>query len=903
MEPESLRLEENRNEVQELDLTGQTRDVTHVLTLEEIANLAAAEGEPAETLMNVVALIARRFETGVCSAYLLEPDRANLVLAATVGLRQECIGNLRMAIHEGLAGLVAEQVRPVAVEQAHSHPRFKYFREAGEDDYQSFLGVPLIDRGVLQGVLVVQTAEPRIFLEEEIRMLTEAAAQVAPVVSEARTLDRFIAPAQERLWELARNLWWSWDHDAGSLFRDLDPVRWRQLNQNPVSLLAEFPLAKLESRAAELVLHSRINYACRRLHEYLQADRTWGTRHAGVLRPSPVAYFSAEFGLHESLPVYSGGLGVLAGDHIKSASDLGIPLVGIGLFYGQGYFRQRLDRKGWQQEEYLETDVNQLPMEVAIGKNGRPVAVQIETRSGSIHAKVWRVTVGRCDLFLLDSDVEDNTPDDRELTSRLYGGNARTRIRQELLLGVGGFRALKAMGITPGVLHLNEGHSGFAVVEAIHMRMDDEGIGFDAAVPRVSREVVFTTHTPVPAGHDRFDSDLIEEHLGPLREQLGLSQESLMGLGREDPNNQSETFCMTVLGLRLSRRANAVSALHGEVSRAMWTGLCPGKPEDEVPIGHITNGVHVPSWLAPQMFRLYDRHLGTNWHQHGSEARIWEGIENVDDGELWETHLSLKSQLLEFVRRRAVEQAERRGESREVLQRLGKVLSPDALTIGFARRFATYKRANLILSDIESLASMVNDPKRPVQFVFAGKAHPNDEPGKTVLQQIAELMRNTQFADKFVFVEDYDINVGRHFVQGVDVWLNNPRRPQEASGTSGQKVVLNGGLNLSVLDGWWAEAYDGMNGFAIGTGRTHSNMNVHDTRDAEDLRRTLREEVIPLYYQRDRDGLPRGWIKRMKRTIRTLGWRFNADRMVMDYTLKCYVPAAGGTSSDMRSAW
>jgi glycogen phosphorylase len=903
MEPESLGLEETRSEVQELDLTGHAREVTHVIPLEEIANLAAAEGQPAETLMNVAALIAKRFGTEVCSAYLLEPDRANLVLAATVGLRRECIGSLRMGINEGLAGLVAEQVRPVAVEQAHSHPRFKYFREAGEDAYQSFLGVPLVDRGVLQGVLVVQTVEPRVFGEDEVHMLAAAAAQVAPVVSEARTLDRFIAPAQERLWALARNLWWSWDHDAASIFRDLDPVRWRQLNQNPVSLLAEFPLAKLETRAAELVLHSRINYACRRLQEYLQADRTWGTRHAGVLRPRPVAYFSAEFGLHESLPVYSGGLGVLAGDHIKSASDLAIPLVGIGLFYGQGYFRQRLDRNGWQQEEYLETDVNQLPLAAAIGKNGRPVVVTIETRSGSIHAKVWRVKVGRCDLFLLDSDVEGNAPDDRELTSRLYGGDARTRIRQELLLGVGGFRALKAMGIVPGVLHLNEGHSGFAVLEAIRMRMEEEGIEFDAAAPRVSREVVFTTHTPVPAGHDRFDAELIEEHLGTLRESLGLSQESLMGLGREDPNNQHETFCMTVLGLRLARRANAVSALHGEVSRAMWTGLCPGKPEDEVPIGHITNGVHVPSWLAPQMFRLYDRHLGTNWHQHSSEARIWEGIESVDDGELWETHLSLKSRLLEFVRRRAVEQAERRGESREVLQRLGRVLSPDALTIGFARRFATYKRANLILTDIENLATMVNDPKRPVQFVFAGKAHPHDEPGKRVLQQIAELMRNSRFADKFVFVEDYDINVGRYLVQGVDVWLNNPRRPFEASGTSGQKVVLNGGLNLSVLDGWWAEAYDGMNGFAIGTGRTHSDMSVHDTRDGEDLHRTLRDEVIPLYYQRDRDGLPRGWIQRMKRTIRTLGWRFNADRMVMDYTLKCYVPAAGGTSSDMRSAW
>ncbi len=872
-----------------------------VLTLDEIANLAAEGGQPAETLMNVVALIAKRFHTDVCSAYLLEPDRANLVLAATVGLRRECIGSLRMAVHEGLTGLVAELVRPVAVEQVKNHPRFKYFRDAGEDAYQSFLGVPLIERGVLQGVLVVQTIEARVFSEEEIRMLTEAATQVAPVVSEARTLDRFIAPLQERLWALARNLWWSWDHNSSSLFLDLDPARWSELNHNPVALLSELPLAKLETRAAELMLHSRVNYAYRRMLEYREADRTWGTRHAGVLRPHPVAYFSAEFGLHESLPVYSGGLGVLAGDHIKSASDLDIPLVGIGLFYGQGYFRQRLDQDGWQREEYLKTDVNEMPMEVAIGKDGRPVVVEIETRSGRIRAKVWRVKVGRRDLLLLDSDVEGNAPEDRELTSRLYGGDLRIRIRQELLLGVGGLRALRALGISPGVLHLNEGHSAFAVLEALRMRMEDEGIAFDAAVPRVSREVVFTTHTPVPAGHDRFDAGLVEEHIGPLREALGLSQDSLMGLGRENANNGDELFCMTVLALRLSRRANAVSSLHAEVSRAMWTKLFRNKLEDDVPIGHITNGVHVPSWLAPEMFRLYDRHLGTDWHQRSSEAKIWLGIENVDDGELWETHLNLKSQLIEFVRRRAVAQAERRGESPLELQRLERVLSPDALTIGFARRFATYKRANLILTDIERLASMVNDPNRPVQFVFAGKAHPLDEPGKRVLQQIAELMRDSKFRDKFVFVEDYDINVGRHFVQGVDVWLNNPRRPLEASGTSGQKVVLNGGLNLSILDGWWAEAYDGMNGFAIGTGRTHSNMSVHDARDGEDLLRTLREEVIPLYYQRDRDGLPRGWIKRMKRTIRTLGWRFNADRMVMDYTQRCYLPAAGGTSSDLRS--
>lgn len=878
----------------------EATDDSLVLTLEEISNLAAEGGRPADTLTNVVGLIAKRFGTDVCSAYLLEPDRSNVVLAATVGLHPSCIGTLRMPLHEGLTGLVAEQVKPVAVDDVRNHPRFKYFSESGEDEYHSFLGVPLIDRGVLQGVLVVQTREPRKYRENEIRMLAEAANQVAPVVSEARTVDRFIAPVQERLWALARNPWWSWDHDCVALFRDLNPARWRELNQNPISLLNEMPLREIERRATELALHSRINYVYRRQQEYLHADKTWGSANAGVLRPRPIAYFSAEFGLHESLPIYSGGLGVLAGDHIKSASDLGIPLIGIGLFYGQGYFLQRLDVKGWQCEEYLQTDVNQLPMQPAIGANGLPVEIHIATRSGGIRAKVWQVKVGRCDLLLLDSNVEGNAPEDRDTTSRLYGGDARTRIRQELLLGIGGYRALRAMGIRPGVLHLNEGHSGFAVFEAIRDRMEEEGLDFMTAASLIPREVVFTTHTPVPAGHDRFSPDLMEEHLGPLREEFGISHENLMGFGREYPTDYGEQFCMTVLGLKLARRVNAVSSLHGEVSRSMWKGLYPNRPEDAVPIGHITNGVHVPSWLAPQMARLYDRHLGVDWQRHSGTAKTWAKIESVDDGELWETHLALKAQLIEFARRRAKEQATRRNEPAETLQRFSTMLSPDALTIGFARRFATYKRANLVLADIQRLALMVNDPKRPVQFLFAGKAHPHDEPGKRVLQQVAEMMRDQKFHSKFVFIEDYDINVGRYLVQGVDVWLNNPRRPLEASGTSGQKVVLNGGLNLSVLDGWWAEAYDGLNGFAIGSGRTHTEMDVHDSRDGEDLYRVLRDEVIPLYYQRDRDGLPRGWIERMKRTIRTLGWRFNADRMVMDYTQKCYVPAAGGTSSEIR---
>ena len=872
------------------------------LSIDEMAALVDPGGDPTAVLARVVRLIASRFGSEVCSAYLLEPDRANLILAATVGLQQVSVGRVRLGLHEGLVGLVAEQVGPVAVEYAQSHPRFKRFHEAGEDEFQSFLGVPLVDDGVLQGALVVQTEAPRRFSADEVDALVAAALQVTPIITAARVLHRFVAPTQDRLWTLARNLWWSWDQDTIGLFRDIDPERWHRLNHNPISLLSELPLTVLEKRANDLALHGRISYAYRRQNEYLSDDQTWAATHASVLRPRPVAYFSAEFGLHESFPIYSGGLGVLAGDHIKSASDLGLPLVGVGLFYSQGYFRQRIDVTGWQREQYLVTDLAHLPMEPAIGRSGEAVTVRIDTRSGSVVAKVWRVRVGRCDLLLLDSNVDGNSPEDRELTSRLYGGDGRVRIRQELLLGVGGFRALRAMGITPGVLHLNEGHSGFALLEAVRHRMEEEGVEMARAVRSVAREVVFTTHTPVPAGHDRFSEALVEEHLGPLRDALGLSLHDLMALGRERPDDPHEQFCMTVLGLKLARRTNAVSALHGEVSRAMWTGLYPGRAEDDVPIGHVTNGVHVPTWLAPQMARLYDRHLGVGWRQQSGEARIWDGIEQIDDAELWETHLILKARLIDFVRRRAGEQGEYRKEPADVATRLAKALSPDALTIGFARRFATYKRANLVLADLEILGTLVNDPKRPVQFVFAGKAHPHDEPGKRMLQEIARMMRDPAFTGKFVLVEDYDINVGRALVQGVDVWLNNPRRPLEASGTSGQKVVLNGGLNLSVLDGWWAEAYDGLNGFAIGEGRTHVDTTIHDERDGQDLYRVLRDEVIPLFYQRDQDGLPRGWVKRMKRTIRTLGWRFNADRMVMDYARQYYVPAAGGRSSDTRAS-
>ncbi len=620
-----------------------------------------------------------------------------------------------------------------------------------------------------------------------------------------------------------------------------------------------------------------------------------------MLGARPVAYFSAEFGLHESLPIYSGGLGILAGDHIKSASDLGIPLVGVGLCYEKGYFRQRLDLDSWQREDYIDVDHRLLPLRPAMA-GGSPVQVSIETRTGVIHARVWQAAVGRITLLLLDSNVDGNLSEDRELTARLYGGDHRVRIRQELLLGVGGIKALDAMGLSPGVLHLNEGHSAFAALELVRQRMVTEGLDAFEAMRRVAAQVVFTTHTPVPAGHDAFSPELIDEHLGPLADRLGLSHNDLMALGRVNRYDQGENFGMTVLALKLSHRANAVSSLHGQVSRSMWRPLFNDVAEERVPIGHITNGVHVQTWLAPNMRDVYDRHLGPDWPQRAAEPALWARIDAIDDGELWETHQALKVQLIDIVRRRVAKQAERRGESAEYVAQMRKTLGYDALTIGFARRFATYKRANLLLRDFEAIASLVNHPQMPVQFVFAGKAHPHDHPGKEVLQQIARLMKDPRFAGKLVFIEDYDISVGRHLVQGVDVWLNNPRRPLEACGTSGQKVVLNGALNMSVLDGWWAEAYDGRNGFAIGMGETHTSTEMHDARDGASLLSVLRDTVIPLYYDRNKDGLPREWIARMKRAIRTLGWRFSADRMVMDYVLKAYIPAAGGTSSDVRGS-
>lgn len=704
----------------------------------------------------------------------------------------------------------------------------------------------------------------------------------------------------QKLWSLATNLWWSWHPECDQLFREIDPIRWRQLDHNPVALLREMTPDQVAQRATELVLQSRINYLYRRLQEYMTDTQTWGATNAGVLGAKPVAYFSAEFGIHESIPIYSGGLGVLAGDHIKSASGLGVPLVAVGLFYSQGYFRQYLDETGMQGEDYLNTKIEDLPMDPAVGPDGQPVTVSIDTRNGRLLAKVWMMQVGRVRLFLLDCNVDGNSPEERELTSRLYGGDIRTRIRQELVLGVGGVRALAALGIHPGAYHLNEGHSAFGALEVVRQRMHDDGLSFEEAARQSARMSCFTTHTPVPAGHDRFTADLIEEHLGPLRDSLGISHEQLMALGRVDGNNPEETFCMTVLGLKMSHYANAVSNLHGVISRRMWSCMWPDRPEEEVPIGHITNGVHVHSWLAQQMWKLYDKHFPVNWARHVHSPEIWASIHNVDPGELWETHNALKTNLLTFVRRRLSRQSRRRGESDAVIEAARNALDPNVLTIGFGRRFATYKRANLLFQEMDRIAELISNPDRPVQFIYAGKAHPKDEPGKRFIKEIANLRHDPRFAGRVAFIEDYDINVCRHLIQGVDVWLNNPRRPLEASGTSGQKVVLNGGLNCSILDGWWAEAFNGDNGFAIGHGTSHINDAITDQRDAEALYHTLATQVIPCYYDRDYDGLPKAWIRKMTHSISTLAWRFSSHRMVADYSQHSYLWAAGGVTCDMR---
>jgi starch phosphorylase len=682
--------------------------------------------------------------------------------------------------------------------------------------------------------------------------------------------------------ELSRNLWWTWHHDVPDLFREIDVDAWVAANHNPITMLRRLEPSTIAERLRRLGIEDRIDFQYHRLQHYLVTDDTWCSRHGGIVQVAPVAYFSAEFGVHESLPLYSGGLGVLAADCLKSASDLGVPMIGVGLFYAAGYFHQRLDPSGWQREEYGLTDLNELPLVRAAADDGSPLTVEIPCGSDVIRASVWLAHVGRVRLLLLDTDIDPNPPAVRELTAQLYGGDSTTRIRQEMVLGIGGMRALDALGIRPSVLHLNEGHSAFAILECTRARMTRDEISFADAFRETTIQTVFTTHTPVAAGHDRFPADLVEAHLGWLRVAVGLTQREFMRLGRTNPDDDGELYCMTVLALKGSRYRNGVSSLHAHVARRMWQALWPGRAEEEVPIGHVTNGVHALSWLAPAMKRIYDVALGANWPDVQTQSDTWRGIYDVGNSELWGAHAMLRRLLVEFVEART-----------------GTSLRPDALTIGFARRFTGYKRATLLLTDRDRLARICGDPALPVQFVFAGKAHPRDDGGKRMLQEIVELSHDPRFKGRIAVIEDYDINVARHLVHGVDAWLNTPLRPLEASGTSGQKVLLNGGLNISVLDGWWAEAYNGRNGFAVGTTAVHRDGGVQWQRDAAALYDTLEREVLPTFFEDREGGIPVRWVDRMKASIASLAWRFNADRMMMDYVAGAYLPAAGGLSLDM----
>ncbi len=609
-----------------------------------------------------------------------------------------------------------------------------------------------------------------------------------------------------------------------------------------------------------------------------------------ITKDYPVAYFCAEFGVHTSLPLYSGGLGILAGDHLKSASDLGLPLIAVGLLYRYGYFRQRLRNDGWQEEQYRETFPNDLPIHLIKNDDGTPLRIEVLIRGRNVLAQVWRADVGRVALYLLDTNIPENVETDRWVTGHLYGGDRETRIVQEMLLGIGGVRLLRKLGVSPHVFHLNEGHSAFLTLELAREIVQLEQQPFGAAIERVKQQCVFTTHTPVAAGNDEFDTALVTSAFGPgYFKELGLTEDEFLALGRVEPANKSERYGLTPLAIRMCRSTNGVSRKHGEVSRALWQKIFPSLKLEEVPITYITNGVHAPTWMSPPLRYLVESHVGHDWDAKITNREVWaEVIASIPDEELWNAHVRLKERLVAFIRRRSMQTRIAAGERADYIEAASTMFDPSALTIGFARRVAGYKRWNLLLTDQQRLLRLINNEERPVQFVFAGKAHPQDEGSKLVLQQLAQWKYEPAVRQRVVFVEDYDQEIARQLVQSVDVWLNVPRRPQEASGTSGEKVAINGGLNLSILDGWWLEGYDGTNGFAIGNGNDGVEVAKIDALDAESLYRTLELEVVPLFYHHDDDGIPRKWIAMMKRAIQTLAPQYNSDRMVEEYARKIY---------------
>ena len=696
----------------------------------------------------------------------------------------------------------------------------------------------------------------------------------------------------ERLRELAWNLRFSWDPATLDLFRMLDRDLWERLGKNPVLFLGLVSQARLEACAEDDAILANLQRVWNDYSKYLSSNATWWSKNRPDANGVKIAYFSAEFGLAACMPLYSGGLGVLAGDHLKSASDLGVPLTGVGLLYQRGYFRQYLNPDGWQQESYPTNDFHNLPLSPARTKDGDEIVIHLPFKGRTLHVKVWQTDVGRVPLILLDTNLLSNDPDDRNITSDLYGGDSDTRLHQEYVLGVGGVRALFALGREPDVCHMNEGHSAFLALERIRILMERDGLSFEEARLASAASTVFTTHTPVHAAIDLFQTSQMQSLFQDWMATFGMTVEQLMDLGREHPGDKSSPFNMAIFALRNADAANGVAKLHGRVSRGMWNKLWPGVPVDEVPITSITNGVHTQTWISREMRELFDHYLGPRWARDPSDPTIWEAIESIPGELLWRTHERQRQRLVAYIRNRMRTRLEAQNATAPEIAAVNDILQAGALTIGFARRFAPYKRGNLFLRDRDRLVSILSDPKRPVQFIIAGKSHPRDDAGKKLIQEIVQFSRQHGLRDRIVFVENYDMDVAAHLVHGVDVWLNNPRRPLEASGTSGMKASANGAINCSVLDGWWDEAASEGNGWSIGKGEVYQDEEAQDEIESNALYDLLEHEIIPLFFDRGRDGLPRGWIRMMKEAIKGITPVYNTARMVAEYAQRAYLPAA-----------
>jgi starch phosphorylase len=693
----------------------------------------------------------------------------------------------------------------------------------------------------------------------------------------------------EPLREITFNLWWTWEPSARRLFRHLDPDLWNRTNHNPVRMLQLSRQSRLEELAQDKAFLRELKQVHDAFRNYLARQDTYGKGGAGAAIKRPVAYFSAEFGFHESIPNYSGGLGILAGDHCKSASDLDLNFIAVGLLYRHGYFRQEIDKDGAQQAISLNQNFHHLPLR-EVQRDGANLLVSVRILDREVFAKVWQLQVGRINLFLLDTDIPENNAEDRLITAELYGGDQEMRMRQEFMLGIGGVKALNALGIEPEVFHMNEGHSAFLALERIRRRVVDKKLDFYSALQIVASANIFTTHTPVPAGNDSFPRDMMRKYFGEFAKELGIPFDELLSFG-QTRTDRSEPFSMTILALRLSRHSNGVSKLHGDVSRSLWRDVWNGVPVHEVPITSITNGIHTKTWMAPEFSALYMKYLG-EWEEQITEPDFWRRVIDIPDAQLWETHQQLKRRLVDFVRERIRARRERLGESPEAIRNVSRILDPEILTIGFARRFATYKRGALLFSDKERLKRLLNDTTRPVQFIFAGKAHPRDEGGRALIQEVYKFSHEAGFENRVVFLEDYDSYIARRLVQGVDLWLNTPLRPMEASGTSGMKCCPNGGINLSILDGWWHEGFNGNNGWAIAPEINDGTVEFQTAVDANSLYQLLENQIIPLYYAKPDGRLPLAWLQLMRESIRSVTPIFNTHRMVKEYTERLYIPAA-----------